>query len=238
MKNHILFVLVPVVSAMSLLRAGEWHEVRAGKQNVNKAFINAVNRNDIGTLYTLLPRANEHAKGIALVHAIQCNNFVLADRLLLSGAEVGVRNRDGRTPLMLASYKGMTNLIRSLLLHGASVDERDDQGSTALMHAASGGHVDAVQRLIAFGARVNLQDRVKGRTPLHWALRMREGSAQKKGHLNVAENVCRIIDVLLKNGARLNIRDKDYRRTPIDWAREMNWSAELNLMNNYVHSNK
>jgi len=237
MKKHILFALVPVVCATSLFGAGEWHEVRAGKQNNNKVFIDAVYRNDIGTLYKLLPSVSNHAKGIALVHAIQCNNIGLSNYLLRSGAEVGVRNEDGRTTLMLASYKGLTFLIDSLLSYGASVDERDYQGSTALMHAASGGHVEAVRRLINAGANVNLCDKFKGRTPLHWALRMREGSAQKKGHLNSSENVLRILDVLLRSGACIYIKDKEYRRTPIDWAEEMNWRAELKLMKEYAHSN-
>lgn len=237
MKNHILFVLVSVVCATSLFGSGEWHEVHAGKQNDNRAFVNAALRNDIDTLYNLLPSVSNHAKGIALVHAIKHNNIRLSNRLLQAGAEVGVRNEEGRTPLMLASYKGLIFLIDSLLFYGAPVDEQDDQGSTALMHAASGGHVDAVRRLINAGARVNMRDKVKGRTPLHWALRMREGSAQKNGHLNAAKNVFQIVRVLLRSGARVDIKDREYGRTPIDWAGEMNWRAELDLMHEYAHSN-
>ena len=238
MKNYILCVLVSVACATSLFGSEEWHVVGAGKQNNNKAFVNAAFRKDYKTLNNLLPGVDNHAKGIALIHAINHNDLKLFNRLLQAGADVGVRNEEGRTPLMLASYKGRNDFIDSLLRYRAPVDEQDDQGSTALMYAASGGHVKAVQRLIHAGAQVNMSDKVKGRTPLHWALRMREGSAKKNGHLNAAENVHQIITVLLESGARVDIEDREYGRTPIDWAEEMKWPEELKLMNQYAHSNK
>ena len=60
----------------------------------------------------------------------------------------------GRTPLMLAAFRGNTVAVINLLERGADVNARDGDGDTALMFAAYKGHALVVALLLQYGANV------------------------------------------------------------------------------------
>ena len=60
----------------------------------------------------------------------------------------------GRTPLMLAAFRGNTAAVINLLERGADVNARDADGDTALMFAAHKGHALVVTLLLQYGANV------------------------------------------------------------------------------------
>lgn len=60
----------------------------------------------------------------------------------------------GRTPLMLAAFRGDAAAVRALLERGADVNARDKDGDTALMFAAYKGHTEIVSLLLERGANV------------------------------------------------------------------------------------
>jgi uncharacterized protein len=63
-------------------------------------------------------------------------------------------NVKGRTPLMLAAFRGDTAGVINLLERGADVNARDRDGDTALMFAAFRGHALVVAMLLQYGANV------------------------------------------------------------------------------------
>ncbi|HEX8352357.1 MAG TPA: ankyrin repeat domain-containing protein [Pyrinomonadaceae bacterium] len=63
-------------------------------------------------------------------------------------------NVKGRTPLMLAAFRGDTAAVINLLERGAEVNARDKDGDTALMFAAYRGHALVVALLLQYGANV------------------------------------------------------------------------------------
>ncbi len=63
-------------------------------------------------------------------------------------------NVEGRTPLMLAAFRGDTAGVINLLEAGADVNARDRDGDTALMFAAHRGHGLVVALLLQYGANV------------------------------------------------------------------------------------
>ncbi|HEX8339144.1 MAG TPA: ankyrin repeat domain-containing protein [Pyrinomonadaceae bacterium] len=63
-------------------------------------------------------------------------------------------NVKGRTPLMLAAFRGNTAAVINLLERGADVNARDGDGDTALMFAAYKGHALVVALLLQYGANV------------------------------------------------------------------------------------
>jgi ankyrin repeat protein len=63
-------------------------------------------------------------------------------------------NVKGRTPLMLAAFRGNTAAVINLLERGEDVNARDKDGDTALMFAAYKGHALVVALLLQYGANV------------------------------------------------------------------------------------
>jgi ankyrin repeat protein len=63
-------------------------------------------------------------------------------------------NVKGRTPLMLAAFRGDAAAVIDLLEGGADVNARDRDGDTALMFAAFRGHALVVALLLQYGANV------------------------------------------------------------------------------------
>ena len=63
-------------------------------------------------------------------------------------------NVKGRTPLMLAAFRGDSAAVINLLERGADVNARDRDGDTALMFAAHKGHGLVAALLLQYGASV------------------------------------------------------------------------------------
>jgi len=67
--------------------------------------------------------------------------------LLKRGADPGVRDNDGQTPLHVASREGNLSVAQQLLKFDADVNSHDHQGRTPFQIAVEGGH-DKVQKLL------------------------------------------------------------------------------------------
>ncbi|OQR74941.1 ankyrin repeat family A protein 2-like [Tropilaelaps mercedesae] len=71
---------------------------------------------------------------------------------------VDLRDSEGLTPLMWASFHGQILAVRRLLFQGAAVNARTPLGQSALLFAAYRGHSAVVRELLAHGADVNQSD--------------------------------------------------------------------------------
>ncbi len=99
--------------------------------------------------------------------------------LLAQGADVNVKDNEGRTPLHQTARYRNKELAELLLSHGANVNAKDNSGDTPLHAAASyPGHTELVELLLAHGADVNAKGK-NGETPLH--------SAEMMGNANMAD---------------------------------------------------
>lgn len=101
----------------------------------------------------------------SLMHLVATRNSVKACKILLeAGVSPSPSSLAPRTPLMLASELGYTEVARLLIQYGAPLDEVSWDGFTALA-LASGSSLGLVAPLIDAGANLNFTDEI-GYTPL------------------------------------------------------------------------
>jgi ankyrin repeat protein len=93
----------------------------------------------------------------------------MVDLLIREGANAKAANREGATPLWLASVNGDAAIIEALIKGGADPNEKLPLGRTPLMEASRTGNVDAMKVLLDHGAQVNAKETLRGTTPLMWA---------------------------------------------------------------------
>ncbi len=121
--------------------------------------------------------------------------------LLVGGANVNARAKDGSTPLHVAAASGDAAAIRALLAGGADINARGKDGFTPLHGAAASGDVAAIRALLTGGANVDARAK-DGSTPLHQAARFGEMAS---------------VRALLAGGADADARTKD-GLTPLHFA--------------------
>jgi len=130
-----------------------------------------------------------------------------AQVLLEHGASVHVRNKNGQTPLHLASQCHHSSIVALLLKFGADVNAQDNDNMTPL-HLALGQYTPdnarvttAAQVLLEHGASVHVRNK-NGQTPLHLASQ---------------HGLSGIVALLLKFGADMDAQDDD-NMTPLHFA--------------------
>jgi ankyrin repeat protein len=102
----------------------------------------------------------------------------LIELLVMKGADLRARAKDGSTPLHLAVKRGQGEAVRFLLAHGADATIVDAQGSTPLHLAAEGSMVELIAELASHGAPLNACNG-DGWTALHLAA--------NRGHAEMTE---------------------------------------------------
>ena len=72
----------------------------------------------------------------ALILAVQYNRTAVVDMLLKAGAKADVQDKDGWSPLMIASLAGQDELVVMLLAGGANPNLQTIYGWSALVSLA------------------------------------------------------------------------------------------------------
>ena len=145
----------------------------------------AVMRSDMTALRALIQKKADvnapQADGATALHwAVYRDNLQAVDLLIAAGANVKVANREGVTPLAMAtSVRQCLPIVERLLKAGADAKERGPNGETLLMFAARNGRVDLVKRLVAAGVDVNAREMLRGTTALMWAAEQHHPDAVK-----------------------------------------------------------
>ncbi|KAF0156228.1 MAG: ankyrin repeat protein [Syntrophaceae bacterium] len=158
---------------------------------------------------------------LALIEAVRSGNRTEVARLLVRpGADVTVRDKDGRTILhslvpelvKLADSEKVPlyDCIVLLLAGGADISAGDNDGNTPLNDAVKLGDVKTVEFLLKNGADVNARDN-DGKTPLH-IINTVLGDRSTPGQIE------KITEMLIQSGADVNARDNK-QQTPLFFSR-------------------
>src|SRR5215212_8189871 len=107
----------------------------------------------------------------ALVNAVNSNNIALVKTLIAEGTNVNELDANQDAPLVMAAYKGYTEIVKLLLEAGADVTAVDPgMKATALHAAAYAGRTEAAKLLIQYGVDIDKQGPRNGYTALHDAI--------------------------------------------------------------------
>ncbi len=101
--------------------------------------------------------------------------------LVEKGSTINVKDKQGWTPLIWASWSGMDKIVAFLIEKGADVNAKTDKGWTALMAASLRGYDKVVKILVEKNADKTLKN-VEGKTALDIAkqhLKMNPSSKEK-----------------------------------------------------------
>ena len=134
-------------------------------------FFSAIRENDAGAINALVargfdPNTRGPNGGVGLVMALQ-EPALRAAQALLEAPKIDVNalNRQGESPLMIASLKGQLDIARELIDKGADVNKT---GWTPLHYAATGGNAEIISLLLDHYAYIDAAS-PNGTTPLMMA---------------------------------------------------------------------
>jgi len=95
----------------------------------------------------------------ALIYGIRDGKFKVAEYLLEAGADHGLTDKRGFTPLHIAVTRNDTKLVQCLLDHGAAINVRTQRdGRTPVMIAAATGFEEMAEILLSRGADPSIVD--------------------------------------------------------------------------------
>jgi uncharacterized protein len=107
----------------------------------------------------------------ALAIVVKNRDLTWTRFLLAKGANPGIADREGMTPLMHATLLGFTEGADALLGKGAPVDQTNSRGETALILAVQRRNSALVRMLIARKANPDRADHVAGLSARDYARR-------------------------------------------------------------------
>ena len=170
------------------------------------------------------PKANK-----ALLNAAKKDDIEAAKQAVTDGADVNVKDYQGRTALNVAVFYHYKDIAKLLIGKGADVNANGD-GGTPLHLAAMFGHKEIAKLLIEKGADVNVKSKIED-TPLHYAktkeiaeLLIAKGAdvnakallEQTPLHSAVLAGHKEIAELLIAKGADVNTKTKR-GETPLDF---------------------
>lgn len=197
-------VLLCIAAAFGILRLGQWW--RECSLGIRDAMYH-LDENEARRLHRFTPYPDDET---ALVAGALLSDRATVVRALRNGLRADTVVK-GRTALMMAAYKGNTDLAILLLDRGADPNLLSPDGRTALWFAAEGRHPEMIATLLRRGAQPDVRGN-HADTPLMRA-------CDSAGHAEASARP------LLAAGAGLGARD-NHGCTPLFRA-EVGWEPGL-----------
>jgi len=136
----------------------------------------------------------------AIFKAAATNDTNALKAAITSGASPEIKDGQGRTPLMVATYSHHTAAAALLIAAGANVNAQDQLLNSPFLYAGAEGYADIVKLCMAAGANYQVYNRYGGSALI---------PACERAHIDVI---------------RLLLADKNF---PIDHINRLGWTALL-----------
>lgn len=98
------------------------------------------------------------AKNNALLQATADGQLAVVESLIRNQANINVQDKNGYTPLMIATIRENVAIVEMLLLNYADTNIKDSRGNTALMHATQIGVMEIFKPL-AYDERTSAENK-------------------------------------------------------------------------------
>jgi ankyrin repeat protein len=151
--------------------------------------------------------------------------------------DINAQNNDDETALIIATRWNRADIAKKIINIGADVNMAQNTGLTPLHEVVINGNVDLAKILLDAGANINARDTYRGRTPLHWVIRVTVGSPKKiLKQIPVATSV-ELINLLLARGADPTIKDFQ-GKTPLQWAIKIKSKPLIDILQKAMNNKK
>jgi len=131
-------------------------------------------------------QTNPNTTNEQLLQATQLEDKKAILALLQQGADINVRDAQGRTPVMIATYQHNTDMVSTLLQAGANVNIRDNNKENPLLHSAAQGWLDILRLAIDAHADTSLTNRFGGISII---------PASERGHVEIVRELLTRTDI-------------------------------------------
>ena len=135
-----------------------------------------------------------------LIEALELENSDIVSFLIVQGCvQLNVKNYQGASPLHIAVYNSMEDIVEKLLECDICIDGKDNEGATPLIIAAQEGDSKLLKKLLGKNAKIDEQD-LSGYTALMVTV---------KRYLmeDESEETRECVDILLEGNADVNATD-------------------------------
>ncbi len=187
----------------------------------------------------------------AFLGAAMTGDVTTLTRMLEAGQDMEVRDRDGRTALMLATRANAMEAAVQLIASGADVNAKDSIEDTPYLYAGAEGRTENLRAILAAGAKLDDTNRYGGTALIPAAekghldnVRLLLAAGVDPDHINrlgwtaLLEAIVlsdggavhqQIVAALIKGGADVNIADGQ-GVTPLTHARQRGYGRIVKLL--------
>uniref|UniRef100_A0A3Q3KJ45 Uncharacterized protein n=1 Tax=Monopterus albus TaxID=43700 RepID=A0A3Q3KJ45_MONAL len=169
-------------------------------------------------LLTTITEEGDTILHLAIIHE---NDFIAQQLIQLFPKEVlDIQNNLYQTPLHLATYLNLTDVVKSLVEKGVSLELQDQEGNTALHVACQHGQTECTTKMTTEVAPSKLVPVLETQ---NW-----RGLACL--HLAALNGHHQIMKLLMKKGADLNIQEGTSGKTALHFAVELHDITSVKLL--------
>ena len=97
-----------------------------------------------------------------LLQAVSENNTQTVAKILEAKPNLEIKDKEGRTPLMIAAYNGKNDIAKMLISAGANVNTQDNMQNSPFLYAGAEGNVELLNLGLENGADFKIFNRYGG----------------------------------------------------------------------------